>query len=190
MVSLVLEPTLLLIHHGCVVLCDNDTSEAEQAQAVVDLRNIDTAEPEQALRSHGTAKVEQAQAVNLFEVVVGVHSASLTNAVFLVWGGVLMQVVLYEKTVIARAEFREPAMDLAATDANATGNPNPPQPTFFVTPTRLDPHANKNPFLPIHTHPYRNPPQKTCFPRPISKPTPWQGFKSIGGGRNWYDRRN
>ncbi|TVU22191.1 hypothetical protein EJB05_31873, partial [Eragrostis curvula] len=56
---------------------------------------------------------EQAPVVNAFDVLMGVHGAGLTHAVFLPTGGVLIQVVPYGKMEgIARAEFGAPATDM------------------------------------------------------------------------------
>ncbi|TVU22190.1 hypothetical protein EJB05_31872, partial [Eragrostis curvula] len=56
---------------------------------------------------------KQAPVVNAFDVLMGVHGAGLTHAVFLPTGGVLIQVEPYGKMEgIARAEFGEPATDM------------------------------------------------------------------------------
>lgn len=56
---------------------------------------------------------ETARAVNSHDVLLGVHGAGLTNAVFLPPGGVVIQVVPYGKLErMARADFGEPVADM------------------------------------------------------------------------------
>jgi hypothetical protein len=56
---------------------------------------------------------EQAQVVNSFDVMVGIHGAGMTNEVFLPPGGVLIQVVPWGKLdLMARIEYGEPATDM------------------------------------------------------------------------------
>uniref|UniRef100_N1QW49 Uncharacterized protein n=1 Tax=Aegilops tauschii TaxID=37682 RepID=N1QW49_AEGTA len=56
---------------------------------------------------------EQARVVNSFDVVLGIHSAGLTNALFLPPGGVLIQVVPYGKMgFIASTAFGSPSADM------------------------------------------------------------------------------
>ncbi|KAL6848287.1 hypothetical protein ACP4OV_022415 [Aristida adscensionis] len=56
---------------------------------------------------------ELARAVNSFDVLLGVHGAGLTNAVFLPAGGVVIQVVPYGKLeAMARKDFGEPVADM------------------------------------------------------------------------------
>ncbi|CAO2209195.1 unnamed protein product [Urochloa humidicola] len=56
---------------------------------------------------------ENARAVNSHDVLLGVHGAGLTNAVFLPPGGVVIQVVPYGKLErMARADFGEPVADM------------------------------------------------------------------------------
>jgi len=56
---------------------------------------------------------ELARAVNSFDVLLGVHGAGLTNAVFLPAGAVVIQVVPYGKLErMVRREFGEPVADM------------------------------------------------------------------------------
>ncbi|WVZ72021.1 hypothetical protein U9M48_020542 [Paspalum notatum var. saurae] len=99
-------PRLLLIHRGHYRRILNEPEVARAAEAagfeavVAELRG-------------DAAEAEQARVVNSFDVVLGLHGAGLTNAVFLPPGGVLIQVVPYGKMEhIARAEFGEPVADM------------------------------------------------------------------------------
>ncbi|XP_044970549.1 beta-1,2-xylosyltransferase XYXT1-like isoform X2 [Hordeum vulgare subsp. vulgare] len=104
------KPRLLLIHRGHYRRILNEPEVARAAEeagfeaVVTELRGGgDTPE----------AEVEQARVVNSFDVVLGLHGAGLTNAMFLPPGGVLIQVVPYGNMEdIARAEFSEPATDM------------------------------------------------------------------------------
>ncbi|KAF7003476.1 hypothetical protein CFC21_018786 [Triticum aestivum] len=104
------KPRLLLIHRGHYRRILNEPEVARAAEeagfeaVVTELRGGgDTPEGE----------VEQARVVNSFDVVLGLHGAGLTNAMFLPPGGVLIQVVPYGNMEdIARAEFSEPATDM------------------------------------------------------------------------------
>ncbi|KAL6627545.1 hypothetical protein ACP70R_031271 [Stipagrostis hirtigluma subsp. patula] len=62
----------------------------------------------------GDAPMEElARTVNSFDVLLGVHGAGLTNAVFLPAGGVVIQVVPYGKLeAMARKDFGEPVADM------------------------------------------------------------------------------
>jgi hypothetical protein len=100
------KPRLLLIHRGHYRRITNEAEVARAAEAagfeavVAELRG-------------DTGEAEQARVVNSFDVVLGMHGAGLTNAVFLPPGGVLIQVVPYGKMEhIARAEFSEPTTDM------------------------------------------------------------------------------
>jgi hypothetical protein len=100
------KPRLMLIHrsHYRRILNEPEVARAAEAAgfevAVVELRG-------------DTPEAEQARAVNSFDVVVGLHGAGLTNAVFLPPGGVVVQVVPYGKMEhIARAEFAGPVADM------------------------------------------------------------------------------
>ncbi|CAO2180672.1 unnamed protein product [Urochloa humidicola] len=92
-------PRLLLVHRGHSRRIMNEEEilravEAAGFEAVaMDLRRDVTVD-------------EQARVVNSFDVLLGVHGAGLTNAVFLPPGGVLIQVVPYGRMeMIARLEF-------------------------------------------------------------------------------------
>ncbi|XP_008655582.1 beta-1,2-xylosyltransferase XYXT1 isoform X2 [Zea mays] len=100
------KPRLLLIHRGHYRRITNEPEVARAAEAA----GFEAVVAE--LRGDAT-EAEQARVVNSFDVVLGVHGAGLTNAVFLPPGGVLIQVVPYGKMeYIARAEFSEPATDM------------------------------------------------------------------------------
>ncbi|CAL4951106.1 unnamed protein product [Urochloa decumbens] len=109
-VSLIREPSkrprLLLVHrgHSRRIMNEQEVLQAAEAAgfeaAAVDLRRDVTVD-------------EQARMVNSFDVLLGVHGAGLTNAVFLPPGGVLIQVVPYGRMeVIARLEFGLPAKEM------------------------------------------------------------------------------
>ncbi|XP_034593660.1 beta-1,2-xylosyltransferase XYXT1 isoform X2 [Setaria viridis] len=100
------KPRLMLIHRGHYRRILNEPEVARAAEAA----GFEVAVAE--LRGD-TPEAEQARLVNSFDVVVGLHGAGLTNAVFLPPGGVLVQVVPYGKMEhIARAEFAEPVADM------------------------------------------------------------------------------
>jgi len=63
---------------------------------------------------HFDVKVEElARAVNSFDVLMGVHGAGLTNAVFLPKGAVVIQVVPYGKMEpLAKLDFGDPIVDM------------------------------------------------------------------------------
>jgi hypothetical protein len=99
-------PRLLLVHRGHSRRFMNEqeilrAAEAAGFEAVaVDLRRDVTVDA-------------QARTVNSFDVLLGVHGAGLTNAVFLPPGAVLVQVVPYGKMdVIATLEFGLPAKEM------------------------------------------------------------------------------
>ncbi|KAL6848285.1 hypothetical protein ACP4OV_022413 [Aristida adscensionis] len=99
-------PRLLLIHRGHYRRLLNEAEVVRAAEAV----GFEAAAVE--LRGDA-AEGEQARAVNSFDVLVGVHGAGLTNAVFLPPGAAVIQVVPYGKMeFVARAEFLEPAADM------------------------------------------------------------------------------
>ncbi|XBJ27644.1 hypothetical protein VPH35_004878 [Triticum aestivum] len=100
------KPRLLLIHRGHYRRILN---EPEIARAAV------TAGFEAVVAElRGDAPdAEQARVVNSFDVVLGIHGAGLTNALFLPPGGVLIQVVPYGKMgFIASTAFGSPAADM------------------------------------------------------------------------------
>nr|CAB3472462.1 unnamed protein product [Digitaria exilis] len=100
------KPRLMLIHRGHYRRILNEPEVAKAAEAA----GFEVAVAE--LRGD-TPETEQAREVNAFDVVVGVHGAGLTNAVFVPPGGVVIQVVPYGKMEhIARAEFAEPVEDM------------------------------------------------------------------------------
>ncbi|CAD6232449.1 unnamed protein product [Miscanthus lutarioriparius] len=99
-------PRLLLVHRGHSRRFMNEqeilrAAEAAGFEAVaVDLRRDVTVDA-------------QARVVNSFDVLLGVHGAGLTNAVFLPPGAVLVQVVPYGKMdTIATLEFGLPAKEM------------------------------------------------------------------------------
>ncbi|KAL6627540.1 hypothetical protein ACP70R_031266 [Stipagrostis hirtigluma subsp. patula] len=100
------KPRLLLIHRGNYRRFVNEQEIARAAEAAG--FEVVVTEP------RGDARVdEEARAVNSFDVLVGVHGAGLTNAVFLPPGAVLVQVVPYGKLEpMARREFGVPAADM------------------------------------------------------------------------------
>ncbi|CAD6232448.1 unnamed protein product [Miscanthus lutarioriparius] len=101
------KPRLLLIHRGHYRRITNEAEVARAAEAA----GFEAVVAE--LGGGDAGEAEQARVVNSFDVVLGVHGAGLTNAVFLPPGGVLIQVVPYGKMEhIARAEFSEPATDM------------------------------------------------------------------------------
>ncbi|TVU22192.1 hypothetical protein EJB05_31874, partial [Eragrostis curvula] len=100
------KPRLLLMRRGHNRRFVNEEEIARAAEAV----GFEAAVVE--LPRYGRVD-EQAPVVNAFDVLMGVHGAGLTHAVFLPTGGVLIQVVPYGKMEdIARAEFGEPATDM------------------------------------------------------------------------------
>ncbi|XP_062183393.1 beta-1,2-xylosyltransferase XYXT1-like [Phragmites australis] len=100
------KPRLLLIHRGHYRQFVNEQEIVRAAEAVG--FEVVVMEP------RGDARVdEQARTVNSFDVLLGMHGAGLTNAVFLPAGAVLIQVVPYGKLEpMARREFGEPAADM------------------------------------------------------------------------------
>jgi hypothetical protein len=61
----------------------------------------------------GVQVEELARSVNSFDVLMGVHGAGLTNAVFLPKGAVVIQVVPYGKMEpLARLDFGDPVVDM------------------------------------------------------------------------------
>lgn len=102
------KPRLLLIHRGHYRRITNEAEVARAAEAA----GFEAVVAELG-GGGGGDEAEQARVVNAFDVVLGMHGAGLTNAVFLPPGGVLIQVVPYGKMEhIARAEFGEPAADM------------------------------------------------------------------------------
>ncbi|VAH22955.1 unnamed protein product [Triticum turgidum subsp. durum] len=100
------KPRLLLIHRGHYRRILNEPEIARAAVAagfeavVAELRG-------------DAPDAEQARVVNSFDVVLGIHGAGLTNALFLPPGGVLIQVVPYGKMgLIASTAFGWPAADM------------------------------------------------------------------------------
>ncbi|CAO2193378.1 unnamed protein product [Urochloa humidicola] len=109
-VSLIREPSkrprLLLVHRGHSRRIVNE----EEVLRAVEAAGFEAAAIE--LRRDVTVD-EQARVVNSFDVLLGVHGAGLTNAVFLPPGGVLIQVVPYGRMeLIARLEFGLPAKEM------------------------------------------------------------------------------
>ncbi|TVU22202.1 hypothetical protein EJB05_31884, partial [Eragrostis curvula] len=100
------KPRLLLIHRGHYRRLVNE-QEVAGAAATAGFDAV-------VMELRGDTPVgDQARVVNSFDVLMGLHGAGLTNAVFLPPGGVLIQVVPYGKMeFIARAEFSEPAADM------------------------------------------------------------------------------
>ncbi|CAL4964865.1 unnamed protein product [Urochloa decumbens] len=99
-------PRLLVVHRGHSRRIVNEEEIVRAAEtagfeaAAADLRRDVTVD-------------EQARLVNSFDVLLGVHGAGLTNAVFLPPGGALIQVVPYGRMeVIARLEFGLPAKEM------------------------------------------------------------------------------
>ncbi|KAL6626613.1 hypothetical protein ACP70R_030339 [Stipagrostis hirtigluma subsp. patula] len=99
-------PRLLLIHRGHYRRFVNEKEIARAAEAA----GFEVA----VMEPRGDARVdEQARVVNSFDVLMGMHGAGLTNAVFLPAGAVVIQVVPYGKLeAMARREFGEPAADM------------------------------------------------------------------------------
>uniref|UniRef100_A0A0A9CST2 Glycosyltransferase 61 catalytic domain-containing protein n=1 Tax=Arundo donax TaxID=35708 RepID=A0A0A9CST2_ARUDO len=100
------KPRLLLIHRGHYRRFVNERELVRAAEAV----GFEVA----VMEPKGDARVdEQARVVNSFDVLLGLHGAGLTNAVFLPAGAVVIQVVPYGKLEpMARREFGEPATDM------------------------------------------------------------------------------
>ncbi|KAL6847774.1 hypothetical protein ACP4OV_021902 [Aristida adscensionis] len=100
------KPRLLLIHRGHYRRFVNEQEIARAAEAA----GFEVA----VMEPGGGARMEEvARAVNSFDVLVGMHGAGLTNAVFLPAAAVLIQVVPYGKLeALARREFGEPAADM------------------------------------------------------------------------------
>ncbi|KAM3300168.1 hypothetical protein ACQJBY_041279 [Aegilops geniculata] len=99
-------PRLLLIHRGHYRRILNELEIVRAAQAA----GFEAV----AAELRGDAPdAEQARVVNSFDVVLGIHGAGLTNALFLPPGGVLIQVVPYGKMgLIASTAFGSPAADM------------------------------------------------------------------------------
>jgi hypothetical protein len=99
-------PRLLLVHRGHYRRIVNEAEVARAAEAAGFEAVV--------LEPRGEARVDgQARLVNSFDVLLGLHGAGLTNAVFLPAGAVLVQVVPYGKLEpMARREFGAPAEDM------------------------------------------------------------------------------
>ncbi|TVU22200.1 hypothetical protein EJB05_31882 [Eragrostis curvula] len=100
------KPRLLIIHRGHYRRFVNVQEVARAAEA---------AGFEAVVKDpRGDAPVaELARAVNAFDVLLGVHGAGLTNAVFLPAGAVVIQVVPYGNLErMARTDFGEPVADM------------------------------------------------------------------------------
>ncbi|XP_062208794.1 beta-1,2-xylosyltransferase XYXT1-like [Phragmites australis] len=100
------KPRLLLIQRGHSRRFVNEQEIARAAEAA----GLEAVAME--LRREAMTVDEQARVVNSFDVLLGVHGAGLTNAVFLPPGAVLIQVAPYGMEFIARVEFGEPATDM------------------------------------------------------------------------------
>uniref|UniRef100_A0A0A9CK60 Glycosyltransferase 61 catalytic domain-containing protein n=1 Tax=Arundo donax TaxID=35708 RepID=A0A0A9CK60_ARUDO len=100
------KPRLLLIHRGHYRRFVNEQELVRAAEAAG--FEVVVMEP------RGDAPVdEQALLVNSFDVLLGLHGAGLTNAVFLPPGAVLLQVVPFGRLEpMARREFGVPATDM------------------------------------------------------------------------------
>ncbi|TVU22188.1 hypothetical protein EJB05_31870, partial [Eragrostis curvula] len=100
------KPRLLLMHRGHSRQWLNEP-EVQRAAEAAGFEVVVREMPR-----YGPAK-EQAQTVNSFDVLLGVHGAGLTHQLFLPPGGVLIQVVPFGKMEnISRSEYGEPATDM------------------------------------------------------------------------------